>query len=75
MGDDLRKSPKFDRTWGDPGFRGRGVIMCAGCGQPLRDHVLTAPCPELMGEDLSNPGPRKQRRDAPDTAPTPNKPK
>ena len=27
---------------------GRGVIKCAECGTPTRDHSLLGPCPELV---------------------------
>jgi len=32
---------------GDNTFQGRGVMLCAVCGEPLRDHRLAHPCPTL----------------------------
>ena len=31
-------------------LEGNGVIMCQGCGTPLRDHSIATPCPRLVAQ-------------------------
>lgn len=48
----------------DNNFAGHGVILCAACNEPLRDHPLTRRC-EHMGEGRMTAPPRHSRRGEP----------
>lgn len=50
-----------DRSYGDPSFKGLGIIECAVCGKPLAGppHERIGPCPELGGGDVRLTAPRR----------------
>jgi hypothetical protein len=36
---------------GNNSYKGNGTSLCGACGEPLRDHRIARPCPE-MGVDI-----------------------
>ena len=48
-------------NYGDNEYRGNGVIKCAVCDEPLRDHGI-GPCPNLQGEKIYAASPRTRSR-------------
>lgn len=50
-----RQGKRTDQ-YGDPNYAGAGKIKCHICGEPVRDHKISEPCPELgleIGETLT----------------------
>lgn len=41
---------------------GLGLIMCAACGDPLRDHAVAQPCPSVGRGDLPFVTPKRGRK-------------
>lgn len=37
--------------YGDNEYAGNGILKCAACGEPLRDHRI-GPCPSLGGDRI-----------------------
>lgn len=42
------KAAQARPTYADQSFSGRGILRCAICGKPCRDHAI-GPCPEWEG--------------------------
>lgn len=51
-------------NYGDNDYVGNGIIICEGCGNPVRDHSLLSPCPALEGDRITvaRPSRRFDRR-------------
>lgn len=68
MASDRARGSRSGDHYGDDEYAGRGVIKCAICGDPLRDHSMTEVCPALQlraDERLTAPSHRSRRKETP----------
>lgn len=50
------RGPRINPNYGD---NGNGVIKCAACGEPLRDHRI-GPCPSLKTDRIYVARPKRR---------------
>jgi len=53
--------PVTKPNYGDNEFKGNGVIKCAACDEPLRDHRI-GPCPTLNTNLIYGGNPRSRSK-------------